>query len=136
MSVLDRFAAQKTVLLTTYRKDGMPVETPVNIVVGDGRAYFRTYDKAWKSKRLARDPRVTVAPSTFRGNPTGTAVRGRARLLSAPEARPVARMLRRKYPLLQGVAVPVLHKVKRYRTLHYEIVFDDSTSAPEPTTSG
>ena len=31
----------KTILLTTYRRDGAPVETPVSIAFGSGRAFFR-----------------------------------------------------------------------------------------------
>lgn len=35
---LARFARQKTVLLTTYRRDGTPVATPVSIAVAGVRA--------------------------------------------------------------------------------------------------
>lgn len=124
MPVLERFVEQKTVLLTTYRRDGSPVATPVNIVVSGAYAYFRTYDRAWKSRRLANNPEVEVAPSTFRGEPTGPAVRGRTRLLDEAETGPVRRLLRRKYPLLQGVAVPLMHRIRGYRTLHYELTLD------------
>jgi uncharacterized protein len=120
----ERFTRQKTVLLTTYKRDGSPVGTPVSIVVHDDRAYFRTYDRAWKAKRLRNNPEVEVAPSTTKGKPTGPAVHGRARLLTDAEARPVRRLLTRKYPFLHGIAVPLLHKLKRYRTLHYELTLD------------
>jgi PPOX class probable F420-dependent enzyme len=116
-----RLARQRTVLLTTFRRDGTPVPTPVSIVVDGPHAYFRTYSAAWKSKRLRRDQRVEIAPSTGRGRPTGAATAATARLLTEAEARPVRRLLRRKYPLLQGVAVPVFHRLARYRTLHYEL---------------
>ena len=61
----------KTVLLTTYKRDGAAVGTPVSIAFDGDRAFFRSYDKAWKTKRLRRDPRVRVAPATLRGKPTG-----------------------------------------------------------------
>ena len=64
-STLEGLKKQRTVLLTSYRRDGTPVGTPVNVVVLGGHAYFRTYDKAFKTKRLARDPEVEIAPSTF-----------------------------------------------------------------------
>ncbi|MDL4816167.1 PPOX class F420-dependent oxidoreductase [Actinomadura opuntiae] len=121
---LDGLARQRTVLLTTYRKDGTPVGTPVNIVVRGDHAYFRTYDKAYKAKRLARNPEVEVAPSTYRGKVTGPAVHGRVRLLTEEEAKPVRRMLARKHRLQQGIAVPLLHRMKHYRTLHYELTLD------------
>lgn len=124
MSVLDRFVKQRTVLLTTYRRDGAAVATPVSIVVSGAHAYFRSYDKAWKSRRLANRPEVEVAPSTLLGKPTGPAVHGRARLLGEDETGPVRRLLRRKYPLLQGVAVPLAHRIRGYRTLHYELTLE------------
>jgi hypothetical protein len=74
-----RFAGQLNVLLTTYRNDGRP---PVHIAVdGEGeRAFVRTWDTAWKLKRMRRNLSVTVAPSTFRGKPTGPALSARARI--------------------------------------------------------
>lgn len=123
---LETLAGQHTALLTTYRKDGTPVGTPVSVVVGGGRAYFRTYDRAWKTRRMARDPRVGIANSTVRGRPTGDSAHGTARLLSEDESKPVRRMLSRKYPVLHGVVVPIFHRLKKYRTLHYELVLDRS----------
>ncbi|MEO3829014.1 PPOX class F420-dependent oxidoreductase [Actinomadura sp. B10D3] len=124
-STLENLKAQRTVRLTTYRKDGTPVGTPVNIVVRGDHAYFRTYDKAFKTKRLARNPEVEIAPSTFKGEATGPETHGRVRLLSEEESKPIRRLLARKHPFLQGFAVPLFHKVKRYRTLHYEVTIDE-----------
>lgn len=45
-TVLAPFVRQKTVLLTTYRRDGTPVGTPVHIAVDGDRAFFRTWDRA------------------------------------------------------------------------------------------
>ena len=125
---LDRFTDQRAVLLTTYRRDGTPVGTPVSIVVHDGRAYFRTWHTTGKAKRLRNNPDVEVAPyqdrfglPTGNGTVTGPAVPGTARLLSKAEAKPVRRMLTRKHPFLHGFLVPVTHKIKRVRTLHYEL---------------
>jgi PPOX class probable F420-dependent enzyme len=121
-----RLAAQDTVLLTTFKKDGTPVGTTVSIVEDHGRLYFRTFDKAGKARRLRNNPEVVVAPSTFLGKPSGAAVHGRARLLTEEEARPVRRLLARRFPLLQGALVPLAHRLKRYRTLHYELLIDPS----------
>jgi PPOX class probable F420-dependent enzyme len=124
MTTLTSFSTQKTVLLTTFKRDGAPVGTPVNLAVEGDHAYFRTFDAAWKAKRLARNPHVEVAPSTLRGTPTGPAVAGQARLLSGDEARHAARMLTRKHPVLHGMLVPLAHRLRDYRTLHYELVAD------------
>jgi PPOX class probable F420-dependent enzyme len=117
----DQFVDQKTVALTTFRKNGTPVPTPVSIVVDGDRAYFRTWHKTGKAKRLRRNPEVEIAPSTFGGKQTGAAMRANARLLSEADAKPVRRALTRKYPLLHGFLVPFGHRLMRYQTLHYEL---------------
>ena len=111
----------KTILLTTYKRDGTPVSTPVSIAFDGDRAFFRSYDKAWKTKRLCRNPLVEFAPSTLRGEALGPSVRARATLLEGPQATIAARALSRRHPVLQGVLVPVAHRMLRYRTMHYEL---------------
>lgn len=110
-----------TILLTTYKRDGTAVSTPVSVAFDQDRAFFRSYDKAWKTKRLRRTPAVDVAPATFRGKVTGPHLRGTARLLDGDDARAAARALARRHPVLQGALVPVLHRALRYKTLHYEL---------------
>ncbi|MGH3302486.1 MAG: PPOX class F420-dependent oxidoreductase [Streptosporangiaceae bacterium] len=110
-----------TILLTTYKRDGTAVGTPVSIAFDRDRAFFRSYDKAWKTKRLRHTPAVDVAPSTVRGRVTGPHLRGTARLLDGDDARVAARALARRHPVLQGALVPVMHRVLRYRTMHYEL---------------
>jgi hypothetical protein len=111
----------KTILLTTYKRDGTAVGTPVSIAFDGDRAFFRSYDKAWKTKRLRRDPRVRVAPSTVRGKPTGPPIQARATLLDGEQARVAARALARRHRVLQAVLVPTMHRVMRYQTMHYEL---------------
>ncbi len=130
------YVRQKTVLLTTYKRDGSPVGTPVHIAVDGDHAYVRTYNTAWKVRRLRHDPRVALAPSTTRGVPTGPATPAHARLLdpASPENARAARLLARKYPLTHGVLVPLLHRAKRVRTLHYELRLRQPTDGgPEHT---
>jgi uncharacterized protein len=112
----------KTILLTTYKKDGTPVATPVSIAFDGDRAFFRSYDKAWKTRRLCRNPAVQAAPATLRGQPTGPAIRARATLLDGEQARLAARALARRHRILQAILVPATHRLMRYRTVHYELV--------------
>jgi PPOX class probable F420-dependent enzyme len=121
MTTIESLIPQRTVLLTTYKRDGTPVGTPVNLAVDGERAYFRTWDTAWKARRLRNNPAVEVAPSTASGKPTGPAIRARARLLDGAEARHAAKLIARKHPVLQRVLVPAFHRLTRKRTLHYEI---------------
>ena len=122
MSTLSPLKDTKTVLLTTYRRDGTPVDTPVSIAFDGERAFFRSYDKAWKTKRLRHTPTVKVAPATVKGTPTGPAIEARATLLDGEQAKLAARALARRHRVLQAVAVPVMHRLARYRTMHYELV--------------
>lgn len=115
-------AARKTMVLTTFKKDGTAVPTPVSVVVADGRIFFRTYAETWKAKRLRRDPRVEVSPSTLRGRKVGPTLAARARLLSGAEEVLARRALRRRLPFLQGLLVPTTHRLLRYHTLHYELM--------------
>lgn len=56
------------VSLTTYRKSGLAVPTPVWVVgVSDGRLAVWTATDSGKVKRLRNDPRVLVQPSHARG---------------------------------------------------------------------
>jgi len=119
---LDPLRGTKTILLTTYKKDGTPVATPVSIAFDGNRAFFRSYDKAWKTRRLRRNPAVQAAPATLRGQPTGPAVRARAILLDGAQTRIAARALARRHRILQAVLVPAAHRMMRYRTMHYELV--------------
>ena len=114
----------KTLLLTTYKRDGTPVETPVSIVFEGGRAFFRSYDQAWKTKRLRNNPQVEVAASTLRGQRTGPPIHARATLLTDDQARIAAQALARRHRVLQGILVPLAHRLMRYRTMHYELRFE------------
>jgi hypothetical protein len=111
----------KTILLTTCKRDGTPVRTPVSIAFDGDRAFFRSYDKAWKTKRLRNNPRVEAAPATLRGKPTGPPIRARATLANGEQARMAARALARRHRVLQGILVPLAHRVMRYKTMHYEL---------------
>jgi PPOX class probable F420-dependent enzyme len=120
----------KTILLTTYKRDGTPVATPVSIAFAGDRAFFRSWHKAWKTKRLRNNPRVEVAASTLRGKPTGPPVRASASLLEGEDARAAARALARRHRVLQGVLVPLTHRLMRYRTMHYELHAGAAQAAP------
>lgn len=107
--------------LQTRKRDGTWVTTPVNPLVEDDHVFFRTWHTSGKAKRLRNIPEVRFAPSTARGRPTGPWLRGHATRLDGDDAAHAATLINRRYPLLQGVAVRLYHRVRRYRTLHYRI---------------
>ena len=119
--LLESFVGQWAVLLTTYKRDGTPIGTPVNIAVDGNRAFVRTFDTAWKLKRIHINPEVEIAPSTWRGRPTGPAIRARARLLEGEESAYAGRLLVRKHPILHRILVPLVHRLRGYETVHIEL---------------
>ena len=87
-------------LLTTYRKDGTPVGTPVWAVARDGKLYVWTGAPTWKVKRIRNNPAVTVRPCGIRGAPRGEVREATTRLLDPAETGRVRGMMMKKYWLL------------------------------------
>jgi PPOX class probable F420-dependent enzyme len=85
--------------LTTFRKSGEPVSTPVWFALGPGheRVYVFTDVESGKVRRIRNHPRVGLAPSGFRGRPRGAEVRAEARILDRAEHETADRALRDKY---------------------------------------
>ncbi|GHO80101.1 hypothetical protein KSD_78720 [Ktedonobacter sp. SOSP1-85] len=118
---LERFVRPKTILLTSYRRNGTSVGTPVHIAVNGEHAFVRTWDKTWKFRRIRNNPVVEIAPATWRGQPTGPVIRAHARVLDGSEALHAAHALARKYPVLHGFLIPLVHRLRGYRTVHIEL---------------
>jgi PPOX class probable F420-dependent enzyme len=53
--------------LTTFKRDGTPVATPVWVTGAGGRYAFTTGEAAWKTKRLLGNPAVEVRLCDARG---------------------------------------------------------------------
>lgn len=119
------FVRQKTVLLTTYRKDGRSGASPVSIAVEGDHAYVRSFEKAVKTRRLRNNPAALVEPSTGRGRSTGPALSATLHRLEGEEAAHAAHVLATKYRFLHGILVPIAHRLGRRRTgrtVHFELV--------------
>ncbi|CAM5587707.1 PPOX class F420-dependent oxidoreductase OS=Streptomyces tendae OX=1932 GN=GUR47_04775 PE=4 SV=1 [Streptomyces tendae] len=94
---LDRLGAGKYLLVTTYRKDGTPVATPVWVVRdGDALGAWTAAD-SWKVKRVRNRADVLVGPCDVRGKPTGEQVPGRAEICDPATTARYRRLLARKY---------------------------------------
>ena len=81
---------QKYISLTTFRKTGVAVPTPVWFGEEDGKLYVMTRSDMGKTKRVRNNPQVKVAPCTIRGKVTGPEFAATA-LLLPPEDWPKAR---------------------------------------------
>jgi PPOX class probable F420-dependent enzyme len=83
----------RTALLTSFRRNGQGVSTPVGINVAGGKVYFTTWSTTGKVKRLAKNPHVTLAPCTRQGKALGPAIEGTARRLEGAEAKHARRLI-------------------------------------------
>ena len=87
----------KYLSLTSFRRDGTGVATPVWFVEADGRLLVETDAGSYKVRRIRRNPRVTIAPCTATGRLRGTPVPARAELLPDTELARVDRLMGDKY---------------------------------------
>jgi uncharacterized protein len=109
-------------LLTTYKKVGTPVATPVYLAVEGDVAYFRTYDASGKAKRLRNTSCVELQPCDSRGKTKGgETVPAMATLLEGDEAEHARTQLNRQHPLALGIVVPRIHKLRGWKTQHYRL---------------
>lgn len=90
----------KYALLTTYRKDGTPVATPVWIAPDGDRLVVWTNPDTGKVKRIRRNPEVSLQTCDARGKTTsGPVVRGHAEVLGSEGTERVRAAVIRKYPI-------------------------------------
>jgi uncharacterized protein len=100
VAALDQLADEKYVLLTTFRKDGRAVPTPVWVARDGAELAVWTAADSGKVKRIRRSGRVTLAPCDVRGRPRGPAVPGHARVGDAADRERLGRLVGRKYGVL------------------------------------
>lgn len=112
-STVENLAQAQFVLLTTFRRDGRAVPTPVWAVPLDGGLGVWTPGASGKVKRIRRDGAVTLAPCDRRGTPSGEAVPGTARVLDAAGTRRVRDAVRRKYRVLGWVLTAMSSRRRR-----------------------
>ena len=107
MTSRDELAAGKYMALTTFRRTGDPVSSPVWVVpLEDGRVGFWTAMGSGKTKRLAHTPRVVVQPSDARGRVTAgsTALEGTAEMVRSGAAfDEVSAKVKEKYGLMTTI---------------------------------
>ncbi|PXY20666.1 PPOX class F420-dependent oxidoreductase [Prauserella muralis] len=103
---LERLAAEKYVLLTTYRRSGEAVPTPIwTARLGDELVVF-SERKAGKVKRIRHDPRVELTACDLRGRNThGETVTGTARILDDADGEAAKDAIARAYGLLGRVSM-------------------------------
>jgi uncharacterized protein len=94
---------EKYVLLTTLRKSGAEVPTPVWIAALPGnRAGFTTDLSSGKVKRIRNNPAVTLQACNMRGkvNPGAPVVNVTASVVTGADAKEVSTAISGKYPVM------------------------------------
>jgi hypothetical protein len=119
------FAGHTYLRLTTFRRNGLPVNTAVWFVLENNSLYVWTASDSGKVKRIRRHPEVLVAPSTHNGSPRGPVVEGKVRFLAADEEERVQRAFELKYGWLRSFFA-LLWRVRRKQHIYLEI-----TPAPD-----
>jgi PPOX class probable F420-dependent enzyme len=87
------------ILLTTFRKNGNPVPTPVWYGRTGDHLYVFSLAKTGKVKRILNNGKVQIAACTGIGRVTGPTMEAQARILPKEEEIIARRALRRKYPV-------------------------------------
>jgi PPOX class probable F420-dependent enzyme len=91
--------SERYISITTFRRDGTPVATPVWVVAAAGRLYVWTGSGTGKARRIRNNPDVTLAACTARGAVTGPAVSARAVIVPADQRPEIWKLLLAKYRL-------------------------------------
>lgn len=98
--LLKQLGAGKYMLITSYRKNGTPVATPVWVVRDGDTLGVQTPADSWKVKRIQARGDILVGPCDLRGNPTGDQVPATAEITDAATSARYRSLVARKYGIL------------------------------------
>jgi len=97
---LERLGAGKYVLITSYRKNGTSVATPVWVVRDGDTLGVWTAADSWKVKRIRARKDILIGPCDLRGHPTGTQVPAVAEIGDEETVARYRRLIVRKYGIV------------------------------------
>ena len=88
---------QNYISLTTFRKNGQAVPTPVWFGEENDKLYVMTRSTMGKTKRIRNNGKVKVAACTIRGKVTGPEFSAVARILPKEDGPRARKTINRKY---------------------------------------
>lgn len=97
---LPTLAASKYLSLTTLKRDGTPVATPVWLVRDGDALLVTTQASSAKVKRIRNNPHVLLAPCDARGRLKGEQVPGLAALQDPAQTERTTALIRKRYGIL------------------------------------
>lgn len=89
---------ERFVSITTFKRDGTPVSTPVWCAGQDGSLLVFSEADSWKVRRIRHDPHIRVTPCGASGRPHGTSLEAEATI--ADDTTTVEVLLARKYGVM------------------------------------
>ncbi|GGV22592.1 PPOX class F420-dependent oxidoreductase [Streptomyces longisporoflavus] len=95
-----RLGAGKYLLVTSYRKSGTPVPSPVWVVEDGAGLGVWTAADSWKVKRIRNRADVLIGPCDVRGNPTGEQLPATAEICDPETTARYRALIARKYGLV------------------------------------
>jgi len=111
---MERFNG-KYLSVTSFKRDGTGVATPMWFVADDGHLLVETDADSYKVKRIRRDPHVRIALCDARGRLRGEPLDAEAEILPESERGRVERLLGRKYRIDRFTVLPLYRLVMRLR---------------------
>jgi PPOX class probable F420-dependent enzyme len=115
VSGLDAQFPGKYLSLTSFKRDGTGVATPVWFVIDDGRLLINTGRESFKVKRIRRNPAVMIAPCSASGRLRGDPVPAQAQVLPPGQQGPVEPLMARKYRIDRVLILPIYRALQRLR---------------------
>jgi PPOX class probable F420-dependent enzyme len=117
-------AAHQFINLTTFRKNGSPVSTPVTFAQYNGKLYVVTGVTTGKIKRLRHTSRVELNPCDSKGTMLRPTLAGQARILSRDEAARLKPHLKLQAPAVLMLVFNLLRDLRQGGNIYLEITLE------------
>ena len=104
---------KKCISLTTFRKDGSQVATPVWFIWKNLKLIIFSEENALKLKRIANNPNVELISCNYRGKLRGELmIEGMAKMIGDERGEEILKLMKKKYSLMYRI---VIKQEKKYK---------------------
>lgn len=100
-NALDVLTGARFMSLTTYKKNGDAIATPVLFAREGDRVYLFTLANSGKVKRIRNNGKVEIAACDSRGTLLSEKVAAQARIVTGDDIKAANKVLNRKYGLMK-----------------------------------
>ena len=115
-----------TINLTTFKKSGVEVHTPVWVVNDEEYGYVRTYSSSGKVKRIMNNYKVTLASCTSSGKVIGNKVSAKAEILELDKQKytEINKKFRSKYHIIYFI-ITLMRKINHTNSTIIRLKYTD-----------